>query len=194
MTNTDETPDDRARPRQAGRATAGPAAASLGAAGAEGAAGAAGALSRRVMLRGAALGGLSVPLLAACGGGEESSGSAASDGSSSAASSGSADASGSGGDPGGVTVATSEVPVGGGAVFPDEKLVVTQPGAGEYKAFSAVCTHQQCLVSEVTDEEIVCKCHGSRFSISDGSPVQGPATEPLGARKVSVQGGEITVT
>lgn len=149
-------------------------------------------LSRRVMLRGATLGGLSVPLLAACGGGEESSGSAADSAGSEASSS--AASGGSGAEAAGMTVATADVPVGGGAIYPDDKVVVTQPTKGDFKAFSAVCTHQGCVVSEVADAQIVCKCHGSHFSITDGKPVEGPAEAPLGAKKVAVKGSEITVT
>lgn len=147
-------------------------------------------VSRRVMLRGATLGGLSLPLLAACGGGDDATGSE----SSGSAESSSSAPSGSAAAPAGLTVATSDVPVGGGAIFPDEKVVVTQPTKGDFKAFSATCTHKGCPVSEVTDAQIVCKCHGSHFSITDGKPVQGPATEPLGAKKVAVEGSEITVT
>jgi len=152
-----------------------------------------GALSRRVMLRGATLGGLSLPLLAACGGGEESGGSTTDPTTSSGASSPSASGS-SGAAAAGMTVAASDVPVGGGAIFPDDKLVVTQPAKGDFKAFSAVCTHQGCVVAEVTDGQIVCDCHGSHFSIDDGEPVEGPATAPLGSKKVTVKGGRITVT
>jgi len=39
--------------------------------------------------------------------------------------------------------------VGGGIILPDEQVVVTQPSAGEFKAFTAVCTHAQCVVSSV---------------------------------------------
>jgi len=151
-----------------------------------------GVLSRRVVVRGATLGGLTLPFLAACGGGDDSSGSA-SEATSSDASSPEASG-GSGGGAAGTTVAASDVPVGGGAIFPDDKLVVTQPADGDFKAFSAVCTHQGCVVSEVTDGQIVCKCHGSHFSITDGKPVEGPAKAPLGAKKVAVRGGRITVT
>ncbi|MFF5392625.1 Rieske (2Fe-2S) protein [Streptomyces sp. NPDC013012] len=88
---------------------------------------------------------------------------------------------------------TSEIPVGGGAVFPEEKVVVTQPTAGEFKAFSAVCTHQGCLVNKVADGTIDCPCHGSKFRVADGSVVTGPATRPLPAERIDVSGGTITL-
>lgn len=153
---------------------------------------------RRTVLRGATLGGLSLPLLAACGGGNDASaGSASGDSTSpSSASSASSHSSSPGTRAGGsgTTVATSDVPVGGGAILPDAKVVVTQPKKGVFKAFTAVCTHQGCVVAEVTGAQIVCKCHGSHFSITDGAPVAGPAQAPLAAKKVSVKGTRITVT
>ncbi|KOX38433.1 MULTISPECIES: Rieske (2Fe-2S) protein [unclassified Streptomyces] len=88
---------------------------------------------------------------------------------------------------------TSDVPVGGGAVFPEEKVVVTQPTAGEFRAFSAVCTHQGCLVNKVADGTIDCPCHGSRFRVADGSVVTGPATRPLPAERINVSDGTITL-
>ncbi|MGN6252727.1 MAG: Rieske (2Fe-2S) protein [Marmoricola sp.] len=87
----------------------------------------------------------------------------------------------------------SEVPVGGGHVFADKQVVVTQPKAGEYKAFSAVCTHAGCLVRSVADGQIRCPCHGSRFSITDGSVVGGPAPAPLPAVDVEVANGTISL-
>ncbi|MFD4903321.1 Rieske (2Fe-2S) protein [Streptomyces sp. NPDC058411] len=92
---------------------------------------------------------------------------------------------------GGELTRTSEIPVGGGTIFEDRKVVVTQPAAGEFKAFSAVCTHAGCIVSSVADGTIDCACHGSRFSVEDGAVEQGPATRPLPAERITVEGGSI---
>jgi nitrite reductase/ring-hydroxylating ferredoxin subunit len=88
----------------------------------------------------------------------------------------------------------SDIPVGGGKIYDAQKIVVTQPTAGTYKAFSAVCTHEQCTVSDLDDGTINCPCHGSKFSLTDGSVVHGPAEEPLPAKNVTVSGGNVSVT
>jgi Rieske Fe-S protein len=88
--------------------------------------------------------------------------------------------------------ATADVPVGGGVVLPDAQLVITQPKAGTFKAFSAICTHQGCTVSTVENGTINCPCHGSEFAIADGSVVAGPAPKPLPAKSIKVSGGSIT--
>jgi Rieske Fe-S protein len=88
---------------------------------------------------------------------------------------------------------TSDVPVGGGKIFADQKVVVTQPTAGQFKAFSAVCTHQGCTVASVSDGTINCPCHGSKFKVTDGSVANGPAQQPLPPKQVTVSGGEISV-
>jgi Rieske Fe-S protein len=146
-----------------------------------------GVVSRRTALRGAALGGVALPLLAACGSGDSGADAASSSSGSSSGGSG-----GSGGS--GASVAVADVPVGGGTILTVEKVVVTQPTKGEFKAFSAICTHQGCPVGKVVDAEIVCPCHGSHFSITDGSPVAGPATKPLAARTATVRGARVTVS
>ncbi len=87
--------------------------------------------------------------------------------------------------------AVADVPVGGGVVLADQGLVVTQPVAGTFKAFSATCTHQGCAVSEVADGTINCTCHGSRFAVADGTPTAGPAKRPLPETAVAVQGSSI---
>ncbi|GAB3997042.1 Rieske (2Fe-2S) protein [Nocardioides marmoraquaticus] len=144
--------------------------------------------SRRALVAGA----VGVPLLAACGNSGSSSGSEGSEGSEGSGGSGSSGGSGeSGGSASGI--AKSDVPVGGGAIFADQEVVVTQPTEGEFKAFTAVCTHQQCLVTEVTDSGIDCSCHGSVFSIEDGSVLEGPAEEPLAEKSVTDDGDTLTV-
>ncbi|MFI1225438.1 MULTISPECIES: Rieske (2Fe-2S) protein [unclassified Streptomyces] len=86
---------------------------------------------------------------------------------------------------------TGDIPVGGGTVFKERKVVVTQPEEGRFRAFSAVCTHASCLVSTVRDGTIDCPCHGSRFSITDAAVETGPATRPLPPERISVSGGVI---
>lgn len=87
----------------------------------------------------------------------------------------------------------AEVPVGGGVILTDDPYVVTQPTAGEVKAFSNVCTHQHCPLSRVDGSEIICDCHGSRFSISDGSVTNGPARDPLPSYPARVEGDTVHV-
>ncbi|MEJ7704052.1 MAG: Rieske (2Fe-2S) protein [Geodermatophilaceae bacterium] len=86
---------------------------------------------------------------------------------------------------------TSDIPVGGGTVFADQEVVVTQPTAGAFRAFSAICTHRGCTVNEVVDGTINCPCHGSKYSAADGSVVTGPAQMPLPRREVTVEGGSL---
>lgn len=92
---------------------------------------------------------------------------------------------------GAALAAAADVPVGGGIVVTDAEVVLTQPTEGEFKAFSAVCTHQGCLVASVTDGQIVCPCHGSHFDIASGDVLSGPANAPLPSKTVSVAGPDI---
>jgi Rieske Fe-S protein len=147
------------------------------------------ASTRRAALAGIGLAGLAATLTA-CGGSSGSSASAPPSGGSSSSGAGSGGA-GSGGSS--ALGATSEVPLGGGKVFNAAKVVVTQPAAGEYKAFSAVCTHQQCIVDQVADGTIDCPCHGSKFSAKDGSVITGPASSPLPSQQISVSSGQISL-
>jgi Rieske Fe-S protein len=86
---------------------------------------------------------------------------------------------------------TADIPVGGGAVFASQRVVVTQPAPGTFKAFSAVCTHQGCTVNKVAGGTINCPCHGSKYDIKDGSVVNGPAPRPLEERQITVSGTTI---
>ena len=138
-------------------------------------------ISRRT-LGGLAAAGVGVPLLAACGGG----------GPSTAADSSGTSSAGSGHQSGEQVAQTSDIAVGGGEIFPDQEVVVTQPTAGEFKCFTAICTHQGCLLSSVSGGTINCDCHGSQYSIESGDVEQGPATFPLAEVPITVSGDEIS--
>jgi Rieske Fe-S protein len=84
-----------------------------------------------------------------------------------------------------------QVAVGSGVVYDGPKVVVTQPSPGEIRGFTAVCPHQGCLVSEVTDNEILCPCHGSLFSAEDGAVLVGPATTGLAPVPVAVADDQV---
>lgn len=151
-----------------------------------------GTTSRRQLLVTGGVVAAAAAITAACG---SSSGSASTDGGAStpAESPAASSATASSGGGGGTTLATADVPVGGGTILADQKVVVTQPAAGEFKAFSAVCTHQGCTVASVANGVISCPCHGSTFSITDGSVKGGPAPAPLASVPVTVSGTELTL-
>ncbi len=135
-------------------------------------------LNRRRALSGSAAVAIGVPLLAACG---DDAGSTATDPSTP-----------SDGGAGTALASTSDVPVGGCFVVASAKVVLTQPTEGDFKAFSAVCTHQGCVVESSSEGDIPCPCHGSKFSLDDGSPQSGPASAALAPVKITVDGDSIT--
>jgi Rieske Fe-S protein len=90
-----------------------------------------------------------------------------------------------------VLAKTTDIPVGGGKVLTTQKIVITQPTAGAFHAFTAICTHQGCIVDQVGGGTIDCPCHGSKYSAVNGSVVNGPATLPLAAVQITVQGTSI---
>jgi Rieske Fe-S protein len=149
-------------------------------------------LSRRRAVTGAAAVTLGVPLLAACSDDAPEAAKDVADKASEAASSGASKASEKASDAVEALATKADIPEGSGHIFPDAQVVVTQPTAGDFKAFSAVCTHQGCVVSEVTDT-INCGCHGSKFAIDDGSVVQGPASKALPKAAITIDGDSISL-
>jgi Rieske Fe-S protein len=138
-------------------------------------------VDRRAMLRSVGLAGGLVAastVLAACGS-KSSNGSTATGGAAKAV---------------GGAVAKSKVPVGSGIIDNSLQSVITQPTSGEFKAFNYLCTHQGCPVSQISGDKIMCACHGSEFSIKDGSVLRGPATKPLAPRTATVKGSQVVVS
>jgi Rieske Fe-S protein len=86
---------------------------------------------------------------------------------------------------------TTDVPVGSGVIVDD--VVITQPVRGKFHGFSAICTHAGCTVAEVVGASINCPCHGSSFNL-DGTVAKGPASRPLDAKGIMVQGDSIALT
>ncbi|MFJ8309731.1 MULTISPECIES: Rieske (2Fe-2S) protein [unclassified Streptomyces] len=142
--------------------------------------------ARRTVIAVVGAAGLAAALTACGGGSDKASGSDASK------SAGSDPSKSAGGGAGGVVLGkTSDIPQGGGKIFANEGVVVTQPTAGQFKAFSSKCTHEGCTVSTVSGGTINCPCHGSKFDVADGSVKHGPAPTPLPAAAISVEGGSI---
>jgi Rieske Fe-S protein len=138
---------------------------------------------RQQVIRGAGLV-LTTGALAACGGGADQSADKTAASSEAVTTPPPAEAKG------GPIAKTADVPVGSGVIVDD--VVVTQPVAGEFKGFSAKCTHKGCTVNKVADGTIDCPCHGSKFNL-DGTVAKGPATKPLEPKAVSVEGDSIVL-
>ena len=138
--------------------------------------------TRRTVLASAGLAGVGAVALTGCGAAEDAARDAVTS-ASSAAEGAIKDA-----------IGKATIPVGGGKIFADQKVVVTQPTEGDFKAFSAVCTHQRCVVATVQGGTINCACHGSKYDIASGEVRNGPATKGLPAKSVTVSGDGLTVS
>ncbi|MGC4750617.1 Rieske (2Fe-2S) protein [Micromonospora sp. DT201] len=150
-----------------------------------------GTQTRRTLLTGVGAVGAAV-VLAACGNQDDGNGSAApTSGGPAVTNTGDA----GGGDRQGAQslATTADIPVGGGKVLATDGVVITQPTAGQFKGFSPICTHQNCPVTNVDGGTINCTCHGSKFSIEDGSVKAGPATKPLPPKEIKVTGDQISL-
>ncbi|MER7005583.1 Rieske (2Fe-2S) protein [Dactylosporangium sp. NPDC000555] len=133
--------------------------------------------TRRAVLAGA-VGVTASSVIAACGGGDSGSNSTAKDST-----------------PSGPIAKKSDIPVKGGKIVTvGGGIVITQPEPGTFKAFTAICTHQLCVVTDVANNSINCKCHGSTFSAVDGSVTNPPAPAKLDEKKLRIDGEDIYLT
>jgi len=146
--------------------------------------------SRRIVFQG--LGALGVAVaLAGCGGGDDATGSSGpTSGGSQTGTGGSTDG-GSSGSRAQALAQTSEVPVGGGIILTDQKIVLTQPTQGEFKGYSAICKHQGLTVTRVEGGEVICDHHGSRYDAASGDVTNPPAPAPLDEIAIKVEGNRI---
>lgn len=148
-------------------------------------------VSRRNLICGFAAVGVAGPLVVACG--SDSSNGASTPTQTTPGGSSSSPASGSSSSAAAGAIQTSEIPVGGGKIFPSEGYIVTQPTQGEFKAFSAACTHEGTQLSAINNGRMICPRHGSQFSL-EGAVEQGPAAQPLPEKTVTVTGKTLSVT
>ncbi len=139
------------------------------------------ATNRRQVLAGTGLAVAGVALLAGCG-----------SGSSASAAGGPTVGTGNGG--GGTTVPVSDVPVGGGTILQSPPVVVTQPTKGTFEAFSSICPHAGCPVTQIQGGLIMCPCHGSQFDIATGDVKAGPAPHGLDKLTATVSGDTVEVS
>ena len=88
--------------------------------------------------------------------------------------------------------ALADIPVGGSidATIGGEPVLLAQPTAGEVVAYSAICTHQGCVVA-AAGSKFECPCHGSIFDAATGDVEVGPALEPLASVAVSIDGDRV---
>jgi Rieske Fe-S protein len=88
--------------------------------------------------------------------------------------------------------ALADIPVGGSidASIGGEPVLLAQPSAGQVVAFSAICTHQRCVVA-AAGSKFECPCHGSVFDAATGDVEVGPALEPLASVPVTVDGDRV---
>ena len=90
---------------------------------------------------------------------------------------------------------TGDVKVGTAFAFnaPDgTQAYLVQPAAGQYLAYSRVCTHQGCIV-DFAGSEFDCPCHGAQFAVDTGDVIAGPAPSPLPKFQVITSGNDLHV-
>lgn len=93
-----------------------------------------------------------------------------------------------------LTQHTQLAATGGFLLLAGQKVVVVNAGNGTFRAFTSVCTHQQCNVSSfnASTQRMRCPCHGSEFDLN-GNPVAGPAPSALTQFSVSRNGDVLTI-
>ncbi len=95
-----------------------------------------------------------------------------------------------------VAAKTGEIKPNEGRIFKfgSKPGILVELETGEYRAFSAICTHLDCTVQYRPDEKLIwCACHNGRYDLT-GRNISGPPPRPLEEFKVNVRGDEIVVS
>jgi cytochrome b6-f complex iron-sulfur subunit len=90
----------------------------------------------------------------------------------------------------------AEIATNSGKIFKfgSKPGIIIRTEAGDLKAFSASCTHLDCIVQyDPAGKQIVCACHNGHYDLT-GKNVSGPPPRPLEEFTVNVKGDDITVT
>jgi cytochrome b6-f complex iron-sulfur subunit len=78
--------------------------------------------------------------------------------------------------------------------FGNKPVILLRNTAGEFRAFSATCTHLDCTVQYRKDMGLIwCACHNGRYDLN-GRNVAGPPPRPLDEYRVVIQGDDILVS
>lgn len=95
-----------------------------------------------------------------------------------------------------VAAKLKEIPPNSGKIFKfgNKPGILVRTAAGELKAFSATCTHLDCIVQYRPDtKQIWCACHNGQYNLS-GQNIGGPPPRPLEEFQVNTRGDDIVVT
>jgi Rieske Fe-S protein len=91
---------------------------------------------------------------------------------------------------------SSELPPNSGKVFAfgSRPAIVVRTPAGDWRAFTAVCTHLNCTVQYRSDMQMIwCACHNGMYDLN-GKVVSGPPPRPLEEYAVHVRSDEVVVS
>lgn len=95
-----------------------------------------------------------------------------------------------------VAAKLNELPPNSGKIFKfgNKPGIVIRTPSGEVKAFSAVCTHLECIVQYRPDMKLIwCACHDGRYNLN-GKNIGGPPPRPLEEYKVNTRGDDVVVS
>ncbi|MCY0858938.1 MAG: Rieske (2Fe-2S) protein [Sulfolobaceae archaeon] len=73
----------------------------------------------------------------------------------------------------------------------NEDKVVVYLGGNKFVAFERYCPHLRCDLFKygvIIGDEVICQCHFTHFSLTDGKPIKGATNKPLRVYKVINEG------